>query len=157
MYVYSVGVFMYQLTINELPAVICALFVRNNTIHSYSTRQSNLFHLPLTRTLFAQKNITFTGPKFWNDLPIGFTESTSLYSFKRKLKCHLLSNYAILVEEAWCSFNNTVDVQTECFISLLLLPCAWWRTVAFTCWDVIVLRWPGSEVHALFVGNVCST
>ena len=38
--------------------------------------------------------MTYTGPKFWNSLPIDVTCSVSVSVFKRKLKLHLLSNYA---------------------------------------------------------------
>ena len=93
-YLYNLGIFMYQLSINELPTVISSLFTINNAIHPYPTRQSNFFHLPRIRTNFAKKTFTFSGPKYWNDLPLEITESTSLFLFKRKLKLFLLNGYA---------------------------------------------------------------
>ena len=89
---------MHQLSVNDIPAEIAKLFEKNSTIHSYPTRQSTLFHLPRTRTLFAQKNVTFTGPKLWFDLPKVIIESPSLFTFKRKLKCHLFKHYVTQTE-----------------------------------------------------------
>ena len=82
---------MYYLSIQELPENFLHMFQRNRTVHSYPTRLSGAFHLPRTRTLFAQKTIMFTGPKFWNDLPIEITRSQYLFTFKRKLKMLLLN------------------------------------------------------------------
>ena len=48
---------MHQLSVNEIPAEIAKLFEKNSSVHSYPTRQRNLFHLPRTRTLSAQKTI----------------------------------------------------------------------------------------------------
>ena len=93
-YFYNLGIFMYQLSANELPVIVSNLFIKNYNVHSYPTRQSHSFHLPRTRTIFAQKNITFTGPKYWNDLSVKLTVSTSMFTFKRKLKLFILSNYA---------------------------------------------------------------
>ena len=89
----NLGIFIYQLNADDIPPVIASLFVRNSTVHVYPTRQSNLFHLPLRRTSFAQRNITFSGPKYWNGLHIEIKQSPSLHVFSRKLKYHLLKDY----------------------------------------------------------------
>ena len=61
---------MYKLSKNDLPDVCFAyMFRKNNEIHTYPTRQRQSFHLPRARTIFAQKTITYNGPRFWNDLP----------------------------------------------------------------------------------------
>ena len=97
-YIYNLGIFMHQLSVNEIPAEIAKLFEKNSSVHSYPTRQRNLFHLPRTRTLFAQKTVIYTGPKLWSDLPKTIIESTSLHTFKCKLKCHLLKGYKTQAE-----------------------------------------------------------
>ena len=86
---------MYKLTTNELPSVFIHMFKRNRSIHCYPTRQSDAYHLPRTRTIFAKKTIIFTGPRYWNDLPLDITSSLSLFTFKRKLKQLLLSGYTL--------------------------------------------------------------
>ena len=62
LHLYNIGIFMYELSKDNLPDVCVPLFQRNDTIHSYPTRQSNHFHLPRTRTVYANKTIIFTGP-----------------------------------------------------------------------------------------------
>ena len=63
------------------------------SIHRYPTRQSNEFHLPLTRTIFTKSVFTFTGPKLWNNLNSTTKDAPSLYSFKKRLKTFLLASY----------------------------------------------------------------
>ena len=46
--------------------------------------QSDAFHLPRTRTVFAKKTIMFTGPRYWNELPPEITSCVSINSFKCK-------------------------------------------------------------------------
>ena len=91
LYNYNLGIFMYQLSVNELPSVFSHMFRRNRSIHKYPTRQRDAYHLPRTRTIFAQNTIIFTGPRYWNDLPTQITDCSSLYSLKRKLKDFLLN------------------------------------------------------------------
>ena len=91
---YNVGIFMHKLSTNELPEVFLQMFTRNNSVHNYPTRQHDAYHLPRTRTIFAQKTIMFTGPKYWNDLPQDVSGCVSLYPFKRKLRMHLLNSYS---------------------------------------------------------------
>ena len=93
LFLYNLGMFMYKLLINELPDAFMTMFKKNNVIHTYPTRQRDSFHLPRTRTIFAQKTITFIGPRFWNDLPNEIMISPSLYVFKRRVKLLLLQKY----------------------------------------------------------------
>ena len=92
-YSYSLGIFMYQLTKDELPYAFTPMFVKNKVIHSYPTRQENSFHFSPVRTAFALKTIVHTGPTFWNSLDSDITESLSLNCFKRKLKKSLVQAY----------------------------------------------------------------
>ena len=93
LFLYNLGQFMYKLTTKDLPDVFMNIFKKNNAVHAYPTRQRDSFHLPCTRTLFAQKTITYTGPRFWNDLPSEITISPSLNMFKRRLSLFLLNSY----------------------------------------------------------------
>ena len=90
---FNVGIFMFQLSNNELPDVFLHMFRRNRAIHDYPTRQRDAYHLPRTRTLFAKRTIMFTGPRYWNDLPEEISHCLSLFSFKRKFKEFLLNEY----------------------------------------------------------------
>ena len=89
----NVGIFMYNLSTTNLPEIFLQMFRKNRSLHDYPTRQSDAYHLPRTRTVFAQKTIMFTGPSYWNALPLELIESPSLYTFKRKLKERLFKAY----------------------------------------------------------------
>ena len=52
-----------KLNTKQLPLPFNDMFVRNDSIHSYLSRQASSFHLPLNRTSFAKKTFVFTGPK----------------------------------------------------------------------------------------------
>ena len=96
LFLFQTGQFMYKLNINELPNILINMFTKNNAIHNYPTRQSLRFHLPRTRTLFAQKKtISFYGPKYWNSLSHDIINSVSLNCFKIKLKKHILESYRV--------------------------------------------------------------
>ena len=92
-YDFNLGQFMYKYSKNELPNIFTNMFIKNSAIHKYPTRQSNSLHLPLTRTLFANRTFNFTGPKLWNSLDKSLKEPHSLYSFKQKFKKQLLDKY----------------------------------------------------------------
>ena len=93
LYRFQLGQFMYKFKNNSLPQVFDSLFLQNQSLHDYPTRQSDEFHLPLLRTLLAQKSFIFTGPKFWNSLENDIKNAPSLYTFKNKLKKKLLKAY----------------------------------------------------------------
>ena len=88
---------MYKLSTNSLPEIFLQMFRRNRSLHTYPTRQSNAYHLPRTRTIFAQKTIMYIGPSYWNALPTEIIESPSLYTFKSKLKELLFKTYDVNV------------------------------------------------------------
>ena len=58
--------FMYNLNENNSIALLKRMFQNNNTVHNYSTRQDNDFHIPKTQTNSVNIHFIFTGPKFWN-------------------------------------------------------------------------------------------
>ena len=84
---------MYKYCSNELPNVFSSMFTKNSSIHKYPTRQSNSLHLPLTRTLFANRTFNFTGPKLWNSLDQSLKEPQKLQTFKQKYRKILLEKY----------------------------------------------------------------
>ena len=90
LYRYNLGQFMYQFNNNTLPKIFNPMFHKNKTIHKYPTRQSDEFHLPLTRTILTKSIFTFTGPKLWNTLDNSIKDAPSLNSFKVKLRKFLL-------------------------------------------------------------------
>ena len=92
-YMFNLGSFMYQLAKNDLPNLFRNMFSTNNQYHNYPTRQANSYHLPRTRTIFANKIFTNSGPKFWYSLSSDIRESATIFTFKRKIKTILLNSY----------------------------------------------------------------
>ena len=93
-YVFQLGQFMFKLSKDDLPAIFSDMFCKNASVHNYPTRQRNCYHLPLTRTLFAQNSFVFAGCAYWNSLPNDIKEAPSLSNFKRKLRKTLISQYS---------------------------------------------------------------
>ena len=93
LYNLSLSSFMYQLAQETLPQNILDLFRRNQDVHNYPTRQSSLYHLPLTRTLCRQRTFLYQGPQLWNSLSSELQSSVTIYSFKRRLKRSLIDAY----------------------------------------------------------------
>ena len=93
LYLFHLGQFMYNLNGNNIPASFKGMFKKNNTVHNYSTRQANDFHIPKARTNFVSRNFMFTGPKLWNSLDQLLKEACSLNSFKYHLKMLFTEKY----------------------------------------------------------------
>ena len=93
LYSFQLGQFMYNYNNNTLPSVFNRMFPKNQSFHSYPTRQSNEFHLPLLRTLLAKNTFIYTGPQFWNSLGDDIKNSSTLNAFKSNLKSALLQSY----------------------------------------------------------------
>ena len=80
---------MYNYNNNMLPSVFQEMFFLNSSVHNYPTRHSDDFHLPLLRTLSAQKTFIYEGPEFWNSLSGEIKNAPSINTFKKKLKLFL--------------------------------------------------------------------
>ena len=93
LYNVRLGCIMYQLNQNELPSALTQLFSKNESYHRYPTRQSSFYHLPMSRTIYKQKTLVYTGPALWNSLDQSFKQSPSLFSFKYNFKLKLIKNY----------------------------------------------------------------
>ena len=50
LFLFQLGQFMYNYDNNSLPHIIDTMFPKNQSFHTYPTRRSNEFHLPLLRT-----------------------------------------------------------------------------------------------------------
>ena len=86
---------MYQLNNSELPQALSSIFIKNNQVHNYFTRQASSYHLLFVRTHFKRNTLMFTGPKFWNSLDCSVKQAVGLFVFKRKLKSLLLVKYTL--------------------------------------------------------------
>ena len=91
----QLGSFMYSLNDGTIPLALTKMFVKNNQVHNYSTRQASDFHLPHSRTQSFLNTLACTGPRFWNSLDSSVKQAISLPVFKRKLKSILLGEYSV--------------------------------------------------------------
>ena len=89
LYNLCLGCIMYQLDQNEMQRALILLFSKNESYHSYPTRQSSFYHLPMSRTIYKQKTLVYTGPAFWNSLDQSFKQSPSLFSLKPNIELKL--------------------------------------------------------------------
>ena len=67
----------------------------NKQVHSYATRHTNDFHLPVCRTNLRKFSVSFQGPIYYNSIENDIKESNFLHLFKTKLKKKLYVNYQI--------------------------------------------------------------
>ena len=80
---------------NELSEIYRDYFVINSTVHSHCTRQKSDLHISSFQKPIDQKSIQYVGSVLWNEIPQLLKNPMSKYTFKRKLKAHLLNEQAI--------------------------------------------------------------
>ena len=83
---YNIVIFMFLCHKGIIPPSLSNKFILNSEIHSYGTRQSFHFHLPLIKTSVSKNSIFFKGPIIWNELPSSVKSSPTLNTFKRRYK-----------------------------------------------------------------------
>ena len=82
---------MYLFKKSLLPNYFRDMFTLASQIHSYKTRNSNLFYIPYCRTNLRKFSIRFQGPTFFNSLSREIQSSESISLFGKRLKKFLLS------------------------------------------------------------------
>ena len=87
----QVGLFMFTVNSKTIPSIFQSMFCKNSEIHQYATRHSNDYRIQFCRTNINKFSIAACGPKLWNTLPRDLKTNHSLFSFKKKLKKHLLN------------------------------------------------------------------
>lgn len=91
-YVYFVLLLMYKYHHVILPYVIFNLFTRNSSIHTYSTRQQNVLHIPFVRSSMSLRNIRVTGVKIYNHFIDKLEWNSTYVTFKYNAKKFILEN-----------------------------------------------------------------
>ena len=77
-YLYQIGKFMYVFKRSLLPNYFRDMFTLASQIHSYNTRNSNLFYIPYCRTNLRKLSIRFQGPTLFNSLSREIQNSESI-------------------------------------------------------------------------------
>ena len=83
-YLYQIGKFMYLFKRGLVPNYFRDMFILASQIHSYNTRNSNLFHIPYCRTNLRKFSIRFQAPTFYKSLSREIQNSESVSLFGKK-------------------------------------------------------------------------
>ena len=92
-YIFSTMHFMYKFLHNMMPPSLNSLFQKNRDIHSYNTRGASKLRPPKIKTNMAEKFITSTGVKLWNEYSPKIDLTIKISTFKQKLITLLLAEY----------------------------------------------------------------
>ena len=84
--------YLYLFKRSLLPNYFRDMFTLASQIHSYNTRNSNLFYIPYCQTNLRKFSIRFQGPTFFNLLSREIQNSGSISLFGKRLKKFLLSS-----------------------------------------------------------------
>ena len=82
----ELGKLMFSFNHSLLPPKFNDYFSLNKQVHNYATRYANDFHFPFCRTNLRRFSASFQAPTYYNSLENDIKESSSLHSFKTKLK-----------------------------------------------------------------------
>ena len=86
LYKFQVSAFVYRCLRRELPNYFCEYFS-----HNITSRLSHNLQTRFCSKKVCEFSVKFTGPKFWNEIPIGIKKLNSQNHFKSKLKSHIMS------------------------------------------------------------------
>ena len=95
MYKYQLGILMQRVTHSQpqLPHNMSSMFLRTDKIHSHKLRNQNAYFIQQIRTNTRKSTINFSGPTYWNTLPVNLRQIVSIHLFKKKFKELLQSRY----------------------------------------------------------------
>ena len=67
----------------EVRPYLQEMFIKNNQIHHYETRQNSLLHINRVNNNFGQRSFSYRSVKDYNSLPINVINEDSKSNFKR--------------------------------------------------------------------------
>ena len=85
---------MHKVTHSQLPQNMSSMFLRTDKIHSHKLRNQNAYFIQQIRTNTRKSTINFSGPTYWNTLPVNLRQIVSIHLFKKKFKELLQSKYS---------------------------------------------------------------
>ena len=83
---YMIGQIMYKAYWSLLPIPLMSLFVKNDNIHSYHTRQKDDFHPPRPKSNLLKRSVAYKGVTVWNSIRQTVKINCSFECFKKRLK-----------------------------------------------------------------------
>ena len=87
---YLVGMFMFKYIRHDLPDIFENMFIKNQNVHNYSTRQESMFHIPVIRTNTRKMSVPYQGALIWNEISQRLNYDCSFITFKKHLKRYIL-------------------------------------------------------------------
>ena len=82
---------MYKIMTNKLPEWIYNFQLTSN-LRRTGTRQAQDIVIPNVRTNMGSRSLVVRGPKYWNKLPSHIKKESSITTFKRKIKQHIVED-----------------------------------------------------------------
>ena len=91
-----IGIMMYKYFNNLLPPAINDLYVSNNDVHKYSTRQKHLLYINRSNINVYEKSFGNTSVRVWNALQSKIDVNVPISQFKKSSKNYLQDNSLVL-------------------------------------------------------------
>ena len=88
---FKIMLIMFKVRHSLSPDVFCSVFTRNDNIHTHHTRQHDQFHVPIVRTEYMKRAISYKGTVIWNAVSKHVSYDVSFLSFKIALKKYILT------------------------------------------------------------------
>ena len=92
LYLYSLQLFMFKFSRNELTIIFNDFFSRNDSFHGHNTRQQLLYRIPLLRTVPARNTVRLCGTHTYTYFSSFITCNCSYVTYKIALKKHIVMN-----------------------------------------------------------------
>lgn len=91
---YHTCIMMYKVQKDLAPEYLGDLFTKTYALHGRNLRSvdNDLLRIPFSRTSYYENSFAINGAKQWNSLPLDLRQSSTLNSFKKSLKIHLLNS-----------------------------------------------------------------
>ena len=88
---YVLSVFMHNCVSSPLPGIFTDFYVPNNEFHRHDTRNANDLYDSFARLDIRKFNVRINGLNSWNALPNFVKQSSSISTFKYRLRKHIMS------------------------------------------------------------------
>ena len=83
---------MYHYCNGSLPDIFVNYFANNNHYHTYNTRNASNLSTPFYKLNICHNFLHYRAVHIWNALPDCIKDCPTIFSFKRKLKSHMLKS-----------------------------------------------------------------
>ena len=76
---------MYKFHKGLLPDIFDEIFTPNKYIHTHFTRQSELLHVPINKSILVNQSLRYKGVEIWNKIKPVLPEESTYTKFKSVL------------------------------------------------------------------------